>query len=303
MRPLRAADILPFRVRLAVALARRAMAETFDPYHLWLGIPPKEQPANHYRLLGIDLFEGNPEVIENAADQRMVHLRSFQIGKQADFSQKLLNEVAAAKVCLLRPEKRTAYDEQLRRQLQAKAEADLGQRPEIDSQLALVLEREAQQGRGCSKKAAQPGRGAILGTAGAVAALLVIALLWATAAHKTPVQPAQQIAATPPGGKGLAVRGGESGHKETAPQPPIANPGSQISNLKSQIPNLESKVENSKSAIPNPSIVPQAGEGAGVRTVPPLAKPSMSATEAADIQRQWAAHLGLPVVERNSIGV
>ena len=103
MRPLRAADILPFRVRLAVALARRAMSETFDPYHLWLGIPPKEQPANHYRLLGIDLFEGNPEVIENAADQRMVHLRSFQIGKQADFSQKLLNEVAAAKVCLLRP--------------------------------------------------------------------------------------------------------------------------------------------------------------------------------------------------------
>jgi hypothetical protein len=25
----------------------------FDPYHVWLGIPPHEQPPNHYRLLGI----------------------------------------------------------------------------------------------------------------------------------------------------------------------------------------------------------------------------------------------------------
>ena len=25
----------------------------FDPYHRWLGIPPEEQPADHYRLLGI----------------------------------------------------------------------------------------------------------------------------------------------------------------------------------------------------------------------------------------------------------
>ncbi len=29
----------------------------FDPYHKWLGIPPDEQPANHYRLLGLELFE------------------------------------------------------------------------------------------------------------------------------------------------------------------------------------------------------------------------------------------------------
>ena len=26
--------------------------EAIDPYHKWLGIPPHEQPANHYRLLG-----------------------------------------------------------------------------------------------------------------------------------------------------------------------------------------------------------------------------------------------------------
>ena len=40
------------------------MAEKFDPYYQWLGIPPKDQPPSHYRLLGIEEFESNPEVIE-----------------------------------------------------------------------------------------------------------------------------------------------------------------------------------------------------------------------------------------------
>jgi hypothetical protein len=44
---------------------------SFNGYHCWLGISPKDCPPNHYRLLGIDLFESNPEVISNAADQRM----------------------------------------------------------------------------------------------------------------------------------------------------------------------------------------------------------------------------------------
>ena len=96
------------------------MASEFDAYHKWLGIPPEETAAgrpNHYRLLGIGLLESDPDVIEHAADQRMTHLRSLQAGKHAALSQKLLNEVAAARVCLLDPVRRAAYDEQLRRQL------------------------------------------------------------------------------------------------------------------------------------------------------------------------------------------
>lgn len=89
----------------------------FDPYHQWLGIPPDEQPPNHYRLLGIALFEDNMGVIENAADQRMAHLRTFQAGKHSRESQWLLNEVAAARICLLRPEKKADYDRGLREQL------------------------------------------------------------------------------------------------------------------------------------------------------------------------------------------
>ena len=46
------------------------MPEEFDPYYLWLGIPPEEQPPNHYRLLGLRQFEDNREVISYAVDQR-----------------------------------------------------------------------------------------------------------------------------------------------------------------------------------------------------------------------------------------
>ncbi|HEY2410981.1 MAG TPA: hypothetical protein VGI40_01985 [Pirellulaceae bacterium] len=88
--------------------------EHFDPYYTWLGIPPSEQPANHYRLLGIQLFESNVNVIENAADRQMKHLQSFKIGAKAALSQRLLTEVSAARVQLLDPARKAIYDAGLR---------------------------------------------------------------------------------------------------------------------------------------------------------------------------------------------
>ncbi len=88
--------------------------EAFDPYRKWLGIPPEEQPPNHYRLLGIAVYEEDPDVISHAADRQMAHLRTFQAGKRAALSQAILNEVSAAKVCLLNPHTKRAYDDQLR---------------------------------------------------------------------------------------------------------------------------------------------------------------------------------------------
>lgn len=96
---------------------------SFDPYYKWLGIAPTEQPPNHYRLLGINLFESDPDVIQAAADQRMIHLRSFQTGQHGTLSQKLLNEVSAAKICLLKVDRRAAYDAGLRGQLAARQAA------------------------------------------------------------------------------------------------------------------------------------------------------------------------------------
>lgn len=91
------------------------MPETFDPYRKWLGIPEQERPPNHYRLLGIELFESDADVISNAADGRMAQLKNYQAGKYSAYSQRLLNEIATAKVCLLHPAKKTEYDRQLKK--------------------------------------------------------------------------------------------------------------------------------------------------------------------------------------------
>lgn len=96
------------------------VAQDFDPYYKWLGIPPKDQPADHYRLLGLTHFESDPQVIEAAADRQMTFVRTFQNGPHTELSQQLLNELAAAKLTLLRPDKRTAYDTALRGTIAAK---------------------------------------------------------------------------------------------------------------------------------------------------------------------------------------
>ena len=77
----------------------------------------KDRPIHHYRLLAIEVFEADVEVIENAADQRMAHLKRFNTGKHSALAEKLLNEVAAARVCLLNPTKKVKYDEELRGRL------------------------------------------------------------------------------------------------------------------------------------------------------------------------------------------
>lgn len=97
----------------------------FDAYHKWLGIPPEEQPPDHYRLLGIGRLESDPEVIAAAADRQMAYLRTFQSGPQAEACQRLLNEVARARVCLLDPARKAAYDARLRAATTGGASAQL----------------------------------------------------------------------------------------------------------------------------------------------------------------------------------
>ncbi len=110
-------DVLNPGLRFATRIAMAKSEEGFDPYYKWLGIKPKDQPPNHYRLLGVELFESDLDVIANTADMQMAHLRKFQSGKHSQESQSLLNEVARAKVCLLNREKKAEYDEQLREEL------------------------------------------------------------------------------------------------------------------------------------------------------------------------------------------
>jgi hypothetical protein len=83
---------------------------SFDPYYRWLAIPPEDQPPDHYRLLGVRRFESDPEVISNAADRQMLHVRSFQTGPHSVECQRLLNELSFARTCLLDPSKKAVYD-------------------------------------------------------------------------------------------------------------------------------------------------------------------------------------------------
>jgi len=50
----------------------------FDPYHRWLGIPPAEQPPNHYRLLSLPLFESDLDVIETAVERQTLFYERFK---------------------------------------------------------------------------------------------------------------------------------------------------------------------------------------------------------------------------------
>ena len=93
------------------------MPAPVDPYYKWLGIPPSEQPPNLYRLIGVTPLEDDEDVLCNAADQRMVYIRTFQLGEHSALSQKMLNEIAAAKALLLDPDRKKTYDDALRARL------------------------------------------------------------------------------------------------------------------------------------------------------------------------------------------
>ncbi len=256
------------------------MAEKFDPYYQWLGIPANEQPPHHYRLLGIALFEENPTVIGNAADRQMAHLRTFQGGKHVAESQRLLNEVAAARICLLTPVKKSMYDEVLRENLRASGgPADHSEPNSFDSGLAAILEtRTASSSANISKgraKKSQPKHTALI----VAAALTVVAIcfaLWATIANDKTRQDGEiakagdpATSATPP--KAAAPTPVQALKKETpTPAKTKSKEDSKPADLKPEIPKsapepvAESKPQPKEDAQKQPT--PAPGE-------PPVAKP------------------------------
>jgi formylglycine-generating enzyme required for sulfatase activity len=159
------------------------MTDRFDPYHVWLGIPPEEQPPNHYRLLGIKPLEDSPEVIENAADRQTVHLRTFQLSKYRDLAEELLNEVATARICLLNQTRKAAYDQQLRKVLDAPG---LGSAPPPP-----VPPRAKAKIQGAVWLAVGLGAVAVLSVLGGV-------LWWSRTGGNQPASPAGQVASATP---------------------------------------------------------------------------------------------------------
>src|SRR6185436_13298760 len=78
-----------------------------------------ELPADHYRLLGLPRFEADTGEIAAAADRRMQLIRSNQMGPRGAFTHTLLNEITAAKLCLLSPVAKAQYDSFLQERMKA----------------------------------------------------------------------------------------------------------------------------------------------------------------------------------------
>lgn len=97
--------------------AGRRMASDFDPLDQWLAIPPDEQPPDHYRLLGLPLFESDRHVIAEAAQKRKALVQSHRSGPHAQLARKLESQLAKATACLLNPYRKQLYDQHLRSSL------------------------------------------------------------------------------------------------------------------------------------------------------------------------------------------
>lgn len=252
----------------------------FDPYHKWLGIGPAEQPADHYRLLGLAQFEADPDVIVSAADQRMGHLRSFGTGPHASESQKLLNEVAAARLVLLNARKKLRYDEELHETIRMRqvasqpvltpvAESPVAKSPVVEIPVAKILEkqqedkREQKRLKELHRKYLVLGGGAAAGVV--VLGILIYALSGSSAAYRSP-----------------PVTLGQQATKTSTPTPPppavitpLAPPPAVVAPSGTSEETPSSEQPNPSSGIASPGM---GTAGPGVAAPPSAVGSSVSAT-------------------------
>ena len=90
------------------------MSESFNPYVQWLGYTGGQRPTDYYELLGLDRFQNDPAAIGHAADVLTSQIRRVRPGPQLAAWQDLLDQLRLAKICLLDPVSKAAYDASLR---------------------------------------------------------------------------------------------------------------------------------------------------------------------------------------------
>ena len=103
-----------------------------DFYADWLSIPPGVRPPDHYSLLGVRRFCRDEEAIETATRARLERLDEYAMHPDRatrDVVQDMMNAVARARMVLVNPKRRQAYDQELARRFEAAA-AQAVQRPQ-----------------------------------------------------------------------------------------------------------------------------------------------------------------------------
>ncbi len=91
-----------------------------DLYTELLGIPPGPRPPNHYAILGLPLFEPDPNVVHEAVLRQTAELKRYALHRDPDRIrrvQEMLNEVNGAGVILQDPKTKGPYDEELAQKL------------------------------------------------------------------------------------------------------------------------------------------------------------------------------------------
>jgi formylglycine-generating enzyme required for sulfatase activity len=288
-------------------------SEKFDPYHKWLGIRPAEQPPNHYRLLGIGLFESDPDVITNAADRQMAHVRSFQSGQYVEETQTLLNELAAARVCLLDRQEKAAYDALLMETLSRLLSAAPASPPKPPRPLATPVPKSI-------------GAYALIGGLLGFGVCVAVALFVFLPIVETPAPPTADTTRvnrqSPPPPPAQPPQPESSPHQPPAkPQPnpdPKPEPSPEIQPEPDPKPLPETKPEMTKSS---PNSVTPAAEPQPESSPPkpsPEAEPKPATADKSPLtpaiapfdpqqaqafQEGWAQRLDLPVVLTNSVGM
>ena len=172
----------------------------FDPYRKWLGILPKDQPPNHYRLLSLELFEHDLDVIEGAADRQMSFVRQYQSGENAADAAKILNELAVARLCLLKPATKAAYDAKLRKELAPPPapEPDFPELPFTDADLKTerATRKPSKKKSGNTRGSGPPLPLMIGGGVAAVVCLAVVVFLFSGGTK--PAERQNKVATTTP---------------------------------------------------------------------------------------------------------
>lgn len=91
-----------------------------DVYKEWLGITEKARPLNHYQLLRLKQFEDDAAKVRENYRKMNAHVRKYAAGEYGSLSQKLLNELAKAMLCLTDARRKGEYDTTLGRTAPAK---------------------------------------------------------------------------------------------------------------------------------------------------------------------------------------